>query len=74
MGQKWAVQLGNRLITPCSRFDQEKTVSRTILIVDDDWSQREYLEAVITGLGCRAHTLSGGAGQSSFCADRVVTA
>ena len=49
-------------------------MSRTILIVDDDWSQRKYLEAVITSLGCRAHTLSGGAGQSSFCADRVVTA
>ncbi|MBT4710970.1 MAG: sigma-54-dependent Fis family transcriptional regulator [Alphaproteobacteria bacterium] len=36
-------------------------MGRTILIVDDDWSQREYLEAVITGLGYRAQTLSGGA-------------
>ena len=34
---------------------------RTILIVDDDWSQREYLEAVISGIGYRAQTLSGGA-------------
>ena len=40
-------------------------MSRTILI-DDDWSQREYLEAVITGLGYRAHTLSGGAEAIQF--------
>ena len=35
-------------------------MSRTILIVDDDWSQREYLEAVISGIGYRAQSLSGG--------------
>lgn len=36
-------------------------MSRTILIVDDDRSQREYLEAVVSNLGYRARAVSGGA-------------
>ncbi len=35
-------------------------MSRTILIIDDDRSQREYLEAVISDFGYRTRTAAGG--------------